>query len=227
MSSPDISRRDAWEKSYQNKQNFVFYPNEEMVRFISKYVRKRTGFTSFDDQLPNAAGLKLLDVGCGIGRHLIMAQDFGLDPYGFDLSEEAVGKARKWLSETDLANADSHIAQSDARNLPWSDGFFDLSVSHGVLDSMPYDIAKAAIPEIHRTMKPGSYFYCDLIAGNDMEEVVSTFHEKDTIQSYFDDEKIDDLFSGHFDVVEKILIERHDRTAKSTFSRWHIITRRI
>jgi ubiquinone/menaquinone biosynthesis C-methylase UbiE len=226
MSHQDITRQGAWEESYKNKQNFVFYPNEEMVRFISKYIRKRTGFSSFEDHLPNAAGMKLLDVGCGIGRHLVMAQDFELDPHGFDLSAEAIRTAREWLRSRGLQNAEEKIVQSDARALPWRDTYFDVAVSHGVLDSMPFDIAKSAISEVQRTLKPESLFYCDLIGGGNQEEVVSTFHEKDTIQSYFDEEKIDELFSDRFDIVEKILVDRHDKTDDCTFSRWHIITRR-
>jgi len=226
MSEASTDQQNAWEKSYQNRQNFVFYPNEELLRFVAKYIRKRTGFDSFEDQLTNLAELKMLDVGCGIGRHLVMGLEFGFEPYGFDLSVEAVSKARTWLKKRGLPKPENHVVPADIRSLPWPDKHFDFAVSHGVLDSMPYDIASAGIPEVARLLKGGSYFYCDLIGGDNHEEVVTTDHEKDTVQSYFDETKIDQLFSEHFDIVEKVRVDRHNVTARNTYTRWHIALRK-
>jgi len=33
-----VLKKENWNNSYKNKDNFVFYPNEEIIRFISKYV---------------------------------------------------------------------------------------------------------------------------------------------------------------------------------------------
>ena len=39
----------------------------------------------------------LLDFGCGIGRHLQMAIEMGMDAYGVDISEEAITYAKLFL----------------------------------------------------------------------------------------------------------------------------------
>ncbi len=226
MSAPD-NRRSAWETSYEKKQNFVFYPDEEMVRFISRHLRKRTGFESFDDKRPNAAGLKMLDVGCGIGRHMMMGLDFGFEPYGFDLSETAIETARAWLARRGVENPQDRAKQADARDLPWPDAFFDFAVSHGVLDSMPFDIAVAGMAEVRRVLKPDALFYCDLIGGGAHEEIIETDHEKDTLQSFFTEEKIGRLIDGTFALVDRVRVVRTDTLSGHVHSRWHLALRRI
>ena len=43
------NNKQAWEKSYLRGDNHVFYPHEEVIRFVSKYIRKRVGFNEFLD----------------------------------------------------------------------------------------------------------------------------------------------------------------------------------
>ncbi len=33
------NQKYEWDKSYQNLDNFVFYPHEEVIRFVSKFIR--------------------------------------------------------------------------------------------------------------------------------------------------------------------------------------------
>lgn len=47
--SAEANLRDKWEESYRRKENFVFYPHEELIRFVSKYIRKRTGLAQWTD----------------------------------------------------------------------------------------------------------------------------------------------------------------------------------
>jgi len=37
------NQKKKWEESYLNRDNFVFYPHEEVIRFVSKSIRKRIG----------------------------------------------------------------------------------------------------------------------------------------------------------------------------------------
>lgn len=48
------TQQAEWDDSYRNRDNFMFYPHEEVVRFISKYIRKRIGFNEFRDVVPCA-----------------------------------------------------------------------------------------------------------------------------------------------------------------------------
>ena len=48
-------RQDKWNEAYERRGNILFYPHEEIVRFINKYVRKRTGISDFSDVMPLSA----------------------------------------------------------------------------------------------------------------------------------------------------------------------------
>ena len=69
----------------------------------------------------------------------------GMDAYGLDLSEVAVSIAREWATRAGVAGAEERIRTGDAGALPWPDAFFDVVVSHGTLDSMPFETARAGV----------------------------------------------------------------------------------
>jgi SAM-dependent methyltransferase len=220
------NHKQEWEQSYRNKDNFVFFPHEEVIRFVSKYFRKMTGFGEFRDIVPLSGTEKALDVGCGIGRHLIYLNQMGFDAYGIDLSEEAVSVARGWATSKGVQNAEDQIVVGDTRSMPWPDDMFLFAVSHGVLDSMYFDIAKATMQELHRVLVPRGLFYCDLIAGEAVEEIVETAHEKGTVQSYFDLKKIESLAEGLFEIEECTLITRKNVQNETGSSRYHLVLRK-
>lgn len=228
-------KRAEWDKSYENRDNFVFYPAEEVIRFVSKFIRKRVGLKEFRDIAPSSAEGRVLDLGCGIGRHVIYCHDMGLQAYGVDLSDTAVCVAREWGGGRGLPEPERRIRQGDIRHLPWNDGFFRYAVSHGVLDSMPFEIARAGCVELARVMTVGGLFYCDLISGDDSqharefsgEEVVATAHEQGTIQLYFNLGKIQSMIDGVFEIDECNLIRRENVLRGGFVSRYHLVLRRV
>lgn len=223
-----------WEQSYENRDNFLFFPQEEVVRFFAKYIRKRTSLNLSHDAAPGSGYGRILDLGCGIGRHVIFSHKMGLDAYGIDLSETAIQVARKWAAEKGVMAAEERILQGDVRKLPWADGFFRYAVSHGVLDSMPFEIARAACIELSRVMSAGGLFYCDVVSGDDAlhareysgEEIVTTAHELGTVQLYFNLEAIHSMIDGAFDISECILIRRENVLRRDYTSRYHLVLRR-
>lgn len=232
----DVNNNKAdWDRSYENKDNFVFYPHEEVIRFVSKFIRKRVGLAEYCDVARDSAQGRVLDLGCGIGRHVVYCHDMGLEAYGVDLSDAAVQVARELAGQHGLPDPEQRIRQGDIRRLPWSDGHFRYVVSHGVLDSMPYEIARAACIELARVMPVGGLVYCDLISGDDSrharefrgEEVVTTAHEQGTIQLYFNLEMIRLMIDNSFEIVECNLIRRENVLRGGFASRYHLILRRI
>lgn len=231
-----LNNKKEWDKSYENRDNFVFYPHEEVIRFISKYIRKRVGLTEFCDVASDVnASSQVLDLGCGIGRHVIYCHQMGLNAYGIDLSDTAVNVAIDWAHQNGMLEINERIKQGDIRNLPWQDGFFSYAVSHGVLDSMPYEIARAACVELARVMHVGGLFYCDLISGDDSdhsreysgEEVVKTSHEHGTVQSYFNLEKIQAMIKNLFEIVDCYLVRRENILGGGHTSRYHLVLKKI
>ena len=64
--------------------------------------------------------LKILDVGCGTGRHSIELTKRGYSVTGIDLSESQLAKARQKAAEQKLS---TDFQQHDARNLPFKNEF--------------------------------------------------------------------------------------------------------
>jgi SAM-dependent methyltransferase len=94
-------------------------------------------------------GLKVLEVGCGLGTDGAQFVAAGADYTGVDLTEAAVELARKRFELFDLPGK---FQTADAENLPFPDESFDLVYSHGVLHHTP-ETGKA-IREIHRVLRP-------------------------------------------------------------------------
>ena len=97
-----------------------------------------------------ARGLKVLEIGCGLGTDGAQFAKAGADYTGVDLTEAAVELARKRFELFDLPG---EFQTADAENLDFADESFDLVYSHGVLHHTP-DTARA-IREIYRVLRPG------------------------------------------------------------------------
>ena len=235
MNDENLTNLRAWDSSYGRHENFVFSPCDEVVRFVSRYLRRRVGLDQIIDVLPGAEGTRIVDIGCGIGRNLNFGTKMGLAMYGNDLSSNAVEVAREWLGRTiGRLEAEKRIVASNIRQLPWSDAFFSHAMSDSVLDSMPFEIAQDGIREIARLVKPGGFFYCNLISGDETgrdpnfngEELVKTSHENGTIQSYFNRTKIRRLLEPQFEIISCKLHQITDPVHGTRSGRWHIISRR-
>jgi SAM-dependent methyltransferase len=95
-------------------------------------------------------GLKVLEIGCGLGTDGAQFAKAGADYTGIDLTEASIELARKRF---ELAGLTGEFQVADAENLDFGDETFDLVYSHGVLHHTP-DTARA-VREIHRVLKPG------------------------------------------------------------------------
>jgi len=97
-----------------------------------------------------ARGLKVLEIGCGLGTDGARFAKAGALYTGIDLTEAAIGLAR---TRFEISGLPGEFRVADAENLDFADASFDRVYSHGVLHHTP-DTARA-IREIHRVLKPG------------------------------------------------------------------------
>ena len=89
--------------------------------------------------------IKILDIGCGTGRHSIELTKRGYNVLGVDLSDSQLKRAREKASEQNLK---IDFQKHDARNLPFVDEF-DLAImlceggfSLMETDEMNFEISK-------------------------------------------------------------------------------------
>ncbi|OGM13042.1 hypothetical protein A3A76_01870 [Candidatus Woesebacteria bacterium RIFCSPLOWO2_01_FULL_39_23] len=99
---------------------------------------------------------KLLDLGCGIGRHAVLFASNGFDVDAFDLSEEGVKKLEK-LSQSKYLSIKSKIG--DMLSLPYKDSSFDCIIAYHVIYHADDEGIKKAISEIERVLKKNGEAY--------------------------------------------------------------------
>ncbi|HTR69160.1 MAG TPA: class I SAM-dependent methyltransferase [Mycobacteriales bacterium] len=110
------------------------------------------------DQFPIAPGDRVLDLGCGGGRHAFELYRRGADVVALDrdLGElEAVERMFRAMRADGEApsGAIAQTVQGDVLALPFPDGAFDAIIAAEVLEHIPDD--RAAMAEIARVLKPG------------------------------------------------------------------------
>jgi SAM-dependent methyltransferase len=110
------------------------------------------------DRLGVQAGDRLLDLGCGFGRHAFEAARRGASVVALDAGPEEVAQVRGTLGAMVEAGelAPDHPAtavQGDALALPFDDATFDRVIASEVLEHIPDDVA--AMKELARVLRPG------------------------------------------------------------------------
>lgn len=101
-----------------------------------------------------AAGIdKVLDIGCGSGRHLVCMAQTGLSVYGLDNSPYGLRLATEWLAHESLQ---ARLILADARQkLPFPDNAFDAVISTQVIHHARLATVQATAREIARIVRPG------------------------------------------------------------------------
>jgi len=98
----------------------------------------------------SAQGLKVLEIGCGLGTDGAQFAAAGADYTGVDLTDAAVELAQRRF---ELFNLKGTFQTADAEKLDFADDSFDLVYSHGVLHHTPH--IEHAVNEIYRVLRPG------------------------------------------------------------------------
>ncbi len=103
-------------------------------------------------------GFKVLDAGCGGGRHLSEAyRARGVSVVGIDLNRDDALKAHNTTKimrhEGEHGGGASLVMVSDVTRLPFKDASFDLVICSEVLEHIPDH--RQAIAEVIRVLKPG------------------------------------------------------------------------
>lgn len=131
---------DTWQYWYSKKEG----TQEPEIPKLEELLRKR-------------GKSRVLDFGCGTGRHTVYFARKGFDVYGFEVSGSAVERARQLLRDEDL-KANLQVLDM-TQPLPYSESFFDAVVAVRVLHHTYMSNITRIVSEIDRVLKPSGYLF--------------------------------------------------------------------
>lgn len=110
------------------------------------------------DRFPVGSGDRVLDMGCGAGRHAFALARRGADVVALDTSEPDLREVEVMFRAMELegeipAGASATAVRGDAYALPFQDASFDRIIAAEVLEHLPDDVD--AMVELTRVLKPG------------------------------------------------------------------------
>jgi SAM-dependent methyltransferase len=119
-------------------------------------------------ELLHARGVRngrVLEYGCGAAGMSIFLKEHGFDVCAMDMSLSALKIARGNDERNRSVSRALPLAVADARSLPVADATFDIVMSYGLLEHFDEDALRTLLPEVIRTLKPGSVFVADICPG--------------------------------------------------------------
>lgn len=104
-----------------------------------------------------APGLgRVLDLGCGIGRHTLLLSRLGLEVIGGDISPTGLTVcARRMAAE----GQPPRLVQHDMARLPFASGTFGALLAHHVIYHGTLSVLRSVLAEIHRVLQPEGHLY--------------------------------------------------------------------
>jgi SAM-dependent methyltransferase len=110
------------------------------------------------DQFPVGPGDRVLDMGCGGGRHAFSLYKRGADVVAFDMSYDDLVEVKNMFAAIHLAGeapkkATATTVRGTAYDLPFEDSSFDRVIAAEIMEHLPED--EKAMSELFRVLKPG------------------------------------------------------------------------
>jgi len=181
----------SWEALYKEKGIVQKEP--------SRFVKEAVGFFKRQNLK------KVLDLGCGTGRHTIFLSKKGFEVYGCDASESALKIAKGIIKN-------AKFEKCDMTSLPYEDNYFDGVLCHFVIQHGKIEQIKKAISEIYRVLKKKGILYLSVpsikhpeyLTGEEIEpgtKINIDAIDSDVPHHYFTYNELKNLFDK-FNIVE-------------------------
>jgi len=127
-----------WDKVFKEKGKVFLKPQEDIPRIVKLFKKK---------------GVKrILDLGCGSGRHTVYLAKHSFEVYGIDIAPKGIEITKSWLKKEKL-KANLKIGNI-YKDLPYSNIFFDALISTQTLHHNRIGNIRKLIKEIERVIRP-------------------------------------------------------------------------
>ena len=137
-----MSRR-GWDQIFQRQGRVFENPHQDIPHLIPCFRARRIK--------------RILDLGCGSGRHIVHLVKHDFEVYGIDASPVGIELTKRWMEDEKLTA--SLIIGSIYNKLPYVDGFFDAVISVQVIHHNTAENISRLIAEIWRVLQPDGLFF--------------------------------------------------------------------
>jgi SAM-dependent methyltransferase len=206
----------AWEKRWQDQENRTQWsePEPDVLAVV--------------DELKQRGLNRVLDLGCGVGRHSLLFAAMGFSVTALDASETGVNFTREAARK---AGCHVDVSHGSMTKLPYPDHSMDYVLAWNVIYHGDERIVRCCIGEIRRVLRPGGLYQGTMLSkrnvyyGEGREISPNTFVggaslDKEHPHFYCSGPELLRLFGG-FDLLS--IVEReHDETGSY---HWHVLAK--
>jgi 2-polyprenyl-3-methyl-5-hydroxy-6-metoxy-1,4-benzoquinol methylase len=179
---------------------------------------------------------KVLDMGCGVGRHALMFAAQGYEVTATDESPSAIGAVKE---ETERLGLSLETVMCEMSKQPFDPGSFDLVLAYNVIYHGRRSDFADAISHVANLLRPQGIFYFTAPTRKDAKYGCGTQVEEHAYESpnsvtpgdlhYFPDQAdFEELLSG-FNVLKLGTDEGHweNQGASQFYSNWQVLVEKI
>ncbi|MEM4215060.1 MAG: class I SAM-dependent methyltransferase [Candidatus Pacearchaeota archaeon] len=142
--------------SYKKKQGylwtFVTEKDFQLKKFIKIITKENKNFR-----------LKILDIGCGNGKHMILAAKAGLEPYGIDISPIAIKQARKSALKQKVK---VNFKVGNALDIKYPKNYFDAVIDFSCFTHIRKPYWNRYFKQVSKVLKPEGYYLLSVWSKN-------------------------------------------------------------
>jgi len=110
-----------------------------------------------------AAGMKVLDAGCGYGRNLVYLLREGAEVFALDADAAGVAHVKALAAELAPQLPAENFRVGAIEKMPWADEFADVVICNSVLHfARDEEQFLAMVTELWRVLRPGGMLFCRL-----------------------------------------------------------------
>ena len=203
-----------WNRVLLRPEYALEEPDEILVKVV-KFLRKRKI-------------LKVLDLGCGAGRHVVYMASQTFEVYGVDISETGLKMTKERLKANSL---DAFLVRCDMKFQPFIHSCFDMVICLNTIYHQRLKEIQQTILEVHRILKNKGYFLVNFHSkrsyryGKGVKVEENTYMdddgpEKGVLHHFVDEAELKQLFRN-FRIVRKRL---NEHMVKGWLrSRWEVL----
>jgi SAM-dependent methyltransferase len=138
------SQKSYFETAYRSGEHGwpVEGPSEPIIRFLNQFKKEKSSG-------------RVLDIGCGEGRHTAFFAEQGYEAIGLDYQSLALERARRL---TGNVKPHLHFVLGDVFHLPFAPEDFDVILDYGCLHHVRKRDTGAYLESVVPLLKPGGYF---------------------------------------------------------------------